>query len=125
MGGLPSHLEHGSHYVLEISREQRDLAQGGELAWQREYESISCYRGIWDEGVGFSDSTKLDQMTKLERKNRCYFIPYQAGMLLPAAEKLQEKNYEQARELQKLRYTAYAILVSLLAIFVKLVLGSN
>ena len=113
----------GQPAVLAIAKDSRALASAGDLSWQRPEEALSCHRGIWDEGAGLPESSKSEQVAGLNRRGRCYFMPYQPGMLLPAAEKLQEARLEQTRELQKLRYAAYAVAASLLAILVKMLLS--
>lgn len=117
------HGERSGSHTLEIGRENRQKAISGDLSWQRESESLSCYRGIWDEGVGFPESSKLEQVSKLHRKNQCYFLPYQPGMLLPAAEKLQDTRLTQARELQKIRFAIYAVAISIIGLVIKLLVG--
>lgn len=95
----------------------------GDLGWQNEDEALSCYRGIWDEGVGFPESSKNEQVSKIRRNGRCYYFPYQPGMLLPAAERVQESRLVQNRELQKVRLAIYALVLSVLALLAKLILG--
>ncbi|MBT3066814.1 hypothetical protein [Rhodoferax sp. U11-2br] len=114
------HQENGNHYSLEISREFRKRAATGDLSWQRDSESICCHRGVWDEGVGFPESSKLEQVRKLNRRNKCYYIPYQPGMLLSAAEKLQDARLLQTRELQKIRFAVYGLTLTIVGLIVKL-----
>ena len=118
------HSERSQPFTLEIGRENRSRSNYGDLTWQRETEALCCHRGVWDEGVGFPESSKLEQVAKLNRKNFCYHMPYQPGMLLPAAEKLQDARLVQNRELEKIRFAVYAVAVSILALAVKLVFGA-
>lgn len=99
------------------------MALSGDLSWQRQNESLCCHRGIWDEGVGFPESSKMEQVAGLNRRNLCYFFPYQPGMLLSAAEKLQDARLVQNRELQKIRIAVYAVAAGLLGLLVKLLVG--
>lgn len=114
------HPERGGHLTFEIGREQRQQASQGLLDWQRESESLCCHRGIWDEGVGFPGSSRQEQIAQLNRRSTCYYMPYQPGMLLPAAEKLQEARLVQTRELQKIRFAIYALVVAILTLVAKL-----
>ena len=117
------HGERTQPFTLEVGREARLKAASGDLSWQRDSEALCCHRGIWDEGVGFPESTKLEQVAKLNRKNVCYFMPYQPGMLLPAAEKLQDARLIQNRELQKIRFAVYAVAISILGLLLKMAFG--
>jgi hypothetical protein len=119
------HSERGDHFTLEIGRENRKRASQSDLGWQKEGESLCCHRGIWDEGVGFPETSKQEQIAQLNRKNACYFMPYQPGMLLPAAEKLQDARLVQNRELQKIRFALYALALSVLGLVVKLISGGS
>ena len=116
--------ERGERHTFEISHSIRVKAAQKELTWQREDESLSCFRGIWDEGVGFPESSKVEQIATLRRNGRCYYFPYQPGMLLPAAEKLQDARLTQTRELYKLRLAVYALVVSILALLAKLLVSA-
>ena len=118
------HGERSQPFTLEIGRDNRRRSSAGDFTWQKETEAVCCHRGIWDEGVGFPESSKLEQVAHLNRKNLCYYMPYQPGMLLPAAEKLQDARLIQNRELQKIRFAVYAVALSILAVVVKLVLGA-
>ena len=117
------HGERSQPFTLEINRENRLKATNDDLSWQKDSESLCCHRGIWDEGVGFPESSKIEQVAKLNRKDLCYFLPYQPGMLLPAAEKLQDARLTQTRELQKIRFAVYAVTVSIIGLLLKLLFG--
>lgn len=114
------HPERTGPFTLELPREARRRAEVGDFSWQRENESLACYRGIWDEGVGFPESSKGEQVSKLNRRSSCYFLPYQPGMLLTAAEKLQVDRLSQTRELQKLRIAVYGLIVAIVGLAAKL-----
>ena len=114
------HLENGTHHTVEVNPDLRKRTANGDLSWQRESESICCHRGIWDEGVGFPESSKLEQTNKLNRHNKCYYLPYQPGMLLPAAEKLQDARITQIRELQRIRFAVYGLVLTIAGLIVKL-----
>jgi hypothetical protein len=115
------HLENGTHHAFEVSRDHRERTKNGDLSWQRESESICCHRGIWDEGLGFPESSKLEQASTINRRNKCYYLPYQPGMLLPAAEKLQDARINQTRELQKIRFAVYGLALTIIGLIVKLI----
>lgn len=101
------------------------MAAKGDFSWQRETETLCCFRGIWNEGVGFPESSKVEQAAKLNRKGNCYYMPYQPGLLLPAAEKLQEARLVQTREIQKLRIAIYGLIIGILGLLAKLIFASG
>lgn len=47
-------------------------------------------------------------------------MPSQPGMLLPAAEKLQDARLLQTRELQKIRFAVYGLTLTIVGLIVKL-----
>jgi hypothetical protein len=120
-----SHSGCAGPFTLEVPSEARQRSKVGDLSWQRESESIACHRGIWDEGVGFPTSSKAEQVSGLNRRGRCYYFPYQPGMLLPAAEKLQADRLSQTRELQKLRIAVYGLIVAVCGLAAKLFIGGG
>ncbi|UZD55827.1 hypothetical protein [Caldimonas aquatica] len=117
--------ERAAPFSLEVPREARRRAAAGDLSWQRESESLACHRGIWDEGVGCSESSKIEQVSKLNRRGRCYYLPYQPGMLLPAAEKLQAERASQSRELQRWRIAVYSLVIAIAGLAAKLFIGGG
>jgi hypothetical protein len=119
---LRSHRgDDGREIPLEATNDCRDLAAGGNLSWQRQWESLACHKGIWDEGVGFPGSSALEQISKLNRRNKCYFFKYQPGMLLPAAEKLQQEGAAKSTDLRNYRLGIYALAATILGLIFRLV----
>jgi hypothetical protein len=112
----------GQQVTQEVSKASRDLAANDDLSWQRHWESLACHKGIWDEGVGFPGSDKVDQISSQDRRKKCYFFKYQPGMLLPAAVKLREEAIERSFDLQKHRLAVIAIVLTLVGTIVGLVI---
>lgn len=113
--------ERGAEYTLEISREQRERAKRGDLSWQRESESLGCYKGIWDEGHGSTGCTKAELVAKQARGGKCYFFGFQPGTFMQAAEKLQQEKVANANELQKYRMAIYGLVLTILGLAAKLI----
>jgi hypothetical protein len=107
-------------YTLEVAEQQRELALSGDLTWQREAESLACFKGVWDEGLGVARPTLANLIAKEKRKGKCYFFPYQCGMLLPAGERLQQHQQARADDSSKYRLTIYALVLTILGLVAKL-----
>ncbi len=112
--------ENGVEHTFEVAEAQRKLAHSGDLSWQRDTESLACFKGIWDEGLGISRTTLLAVLAKRRRKGECYFLPFRPGMLLPAAEKLQQFQQSRTEDLRKYRLAIYALILSILGLLAKI-----
>ncbi len=87
-------------HKLLINDEKRKLACEDDFSWVKSLESLSCYFGVWDEGY-----TKIERDKEIVQKTRkdfCFYWRYRPGMLLNAAETLQERE-SQKRETRKER----------------------
>ncbi len=113
--------ERGAEHTNEVSREQRERAKQGDILWQRESESLGCYKGIWDEGLGSTAHTKVELVAKLDRSGKCYFFEFQPGTFMQAAEKLQQENAANANEVKKYRLGIYALLLTIIGLAAKLI----
>lgn len=71
--------------------------------------------------LGFGASDKNSCVTKQKRNGLCYFLEFQSGMIMGAAEKLQPDRVECSREIAKYRLTIYAVLLTILGLIIKLV----
>jgi hypothetical protein len=110
--------DNGVEHTLEIRNEHRKLALSGDLKWKSPMESLICFKGIWDEGVGIAKP--LPDLIAENRKHRCFFFPYHAGMLLPTAEELQQDQQSRADDGRKYRLAIYALVVSILGLVAKI-----
>lgn len=76
----------------EITEEERKKAHAGDYSWHKEYYALSCKFGVWDEGHNFDHSKKHALLTQTDRRRFCFFWKHRPGMLLPAAEILQQRE---------------------------------
>jgi hypothetical protein len=113
--------ERGVEHAFEIGIEQRIKANTGDFSWQRESESLGCYKGMWDEGFSFGGITKAKAISKQNRRSKCYFFEFQPGTFLPSAEKLQQERISLANELFKYRLTIYGLLLAIIGLLVRIV----
>ncbi len=110
-------------FTLDVSGANRLRAKAGSLSWQREYESLSCHKGVWDEGLGIHGEDLLKQISQVRRNGKCFYFEHSPGMLLPAAEKLQEAAMLKSNEGLKYRLTIYGLTLTVIALGLKVFLG--
>ena len=121
---IRTHIQRdGKAFALEISAVNRAKAKTGDLCWQREAEALSCYKGVWDEGLGVHETSKTEFISHVKRSGRCYYFAYQPGMLLPTAEKLQEARPAKLLEGQKYRLAIYGLVLAAIGLAAKVLLG--
>ncbi len=79
--------------------------------------AATCYFGVWNwKTFGRAGSKIL--MT--DRKNDCFFWKYQEDLLLPAAEKLQEREERYRREHRDMFWTRISISIAGAALLLNL-----
>jgi len=85
---------------------------------------VGCEFGVWID----SDPDKiLEEVWRQRLKNRkgdftCFFLPYQSGMLMPAAKVLQEREERYRREKGERRLTKITIWVAIAALVANVLL---
>ena len=114
----------GAEHTFEIGAAQRAQAERGDLSWQRDSESIACFKGVWDEGLGMGGPAKIVAISQQERRGNCYYFQFQPGMLLPAADKLQQERAAASTEWLKYRLAIYALLLTVIALIAKIAYGA-
>ena len=118
------HGHGGAEHTLEIGISQRAQAERGDLSWQRDSESIACFKGVWDEGLGMGGPAKIAATSQQDHHGKCYYFQFQPGMLLPAAEKLQQERAAASNERLKYRLAIYALLLTIAGLVAKLAYGA-
>ncbi|MFQ6613625.1 MAG: hypothetical protein ACE5D1_02170 [Fidelibacterota bacterium] len=85
----------------EINLKKRERCKRNDFSWMKPYHSLKCHFGVWDMGFRFDPENKYEVICKMNRKDFCFFLEYRKGMLLPAAERVQERQaayHEAARD---------------------------
>jgi hypothetical protein len=113
------HRQHGSDGKQEISPDCRKRTTQGDFSWQREYESLSCYKGIWDGGYNFPESSK-HALLVLTKRNACYFLKYQQGMFLNAADTLRLERIATENNLRNYRIAIIGLFATVVGLIVAL-----
>lgn len=108
--------ETGSEHKFEITSKQRANVKNNDYSWQRDNESLGCYKGVWDEGHNFPSQDRHIIIAKTNRRNKCYFWEYQPGSFFPVAEKLQEKHMQSKIVTRSYRLTIYGLLLTILGL---------
>ena len=115
------HGHAGTEYTFEVTSVQRAKALVGDMSWQKPSESLGCFKGIWDEGLGFGTNDKVTCIAKQSRRGKCYFYAFQTGMFMQAAEKLQQEQVAKSNDYEKYRLTAYGVLLAIIVAVTKVV----
>lgn len=102
--------------VSVVSREERVQARAGDYSWHKEHYAIACNMKVWDEGYNFDGSQKHAMLTAQDRRNFCFFWEHHPGMLLPAAQVLQEREAREREARRDRRLTICGLWIAALAL---------
>ena len=86
------------------------------------YYSARCYKGVWDTGVDPTLKGKLREVLLEARKNNCFFIEYQPGMLFPAADERFRILNEHRQLKRSHRFTQIGLIIAAVGLFVNIVI---
>ena len=111
-----------NEHVLYISEKERNSIQSNEFSWKKDDSSLSCYFGVWDEGVGLHDDL-YGLLIKTDRRNYCFYREYKPGMLLPAAKILQEREDEYRKTNKNRKLTMIGLWIAGIGLLINAVLG--
>jgi len=89
--------------TLAVSPEERALAKKNDFTWVKDYATLLCHFGVWDEGFNFDKAKRFEILVETDRRGFCFFWHFRPGMLNPAAKILQERE-AQNREASKERW---------------------
>lgn len=102
--------------VFVVTDQERTQARAGDYSWHKEDYAIACSMMVWDEGHSFDSSQKHAVLTSQDRRNFCFFWPHHAGMLLPAAKVLQEREEREGAARRDRRLTIWGLWIAALAL---------
>jgi hypothetical protein len=112
--------ETGREHKMEIPLKNRSLSRNKDFSWQRDSESLGCYKGVWDEGHNFPQNLKYELIVKTKRGNKCYFWPFQAGTFLNTADDLYNKNQEAKSTTKNYRIAIYGLILTIIGSLIAL-----
>ncbi|OBT08217.1 hypothetical protein A9267_10900 [Shewanella sp. UCD-FRSSP16_17] len=111
--------DNGREIKLEITKEMREKTKNDDYSWRIPDVSMSCYKGVWDQGHNFSLDTATDLICNEERKNRCYFWKYMPGTFLPTAVDLQTRQEEMKSNSRGYRLAILGLVITVVGLLVK------
>lgn len=85
---------------FSLNESERELVQSNPACAVKDYYSLKCHFGVWDEGVSQSPGGRDITLNKTHRKGSCFFFPYHPAMRFDAASELQ-KRAEENRQLKR------------------------
>lgn len=56
--------------------------------------SLNCHMGVWDFGAGTRKKDLYNIVARVNRKNKCFYIPFEDGMLFKGAIEVQKRQNE-------------------------------
>jgi hypothetical protein len=109
-------------FTFAVEPSERELCRSEDYSWQKGHYNIACEFGVWDEGVGFGQSTKHELVVETNRRDFCFFRKHQPGMNLPAAKVLQERESEDRRASRDRRLTIIGLWIAACALLANVAL---
>ena len=89
----------------------------------KQYFSLKCHFGVWDEGVAGSVQERDKVVNQMDRSNACFYFPYRTGMLFSAAETMQRRDAENTQLKRSHFYTRLGLWIAAGALLVNAVIA--
>lgn len=106
----------GRTLTFSVSPIERSKAEGGNVDFIEEHYCLKCQRGVWDEGVNPGKENRLNIVNETKRKGKCFFFPYDPGMMFKAAEELQRRQQENEQLKRSNLYTRIGLWIAAIAL---------
>jgi len=84
----------GRALPYSVSSDERNKVKHGEKEFIGDMYSLKCQMGVWDEGVSPGKEDRIERLNNVDRKDQCFFFPYNPSMLFDAAIELQKRQQE-------------------------------
>lgn len=84
----------GTVFTNAVSTDERKVLQSGKIDFVKSDYSLKCHLGVWDEGLNPGETDRLERLNILDRKDSCFFFPYDPSMMFAAAIELQKRAQE-------------------------------
>ena len=101
---------------------ERKSAEHDDFSFRKDIYSLKCHMGVWDEGVGPNENRK-ERINKVDRKDKCFFYPYDPNMLFQAAIELQKRKQEYQQFHRSNMYTRIGLWIAALALLANAIIG--
>ena len=85
--------------------------------------SLKCQMGVWDEGVSPGKEDRIERLTNVDRKDQCFFFPYNPSMLFDAAIELQKRQQANHQIKRSNMYTRIGLWIASGALVINAIIG--
>lgn len=119
------HKEKGSDEGVDfyVSIDERKTAISGNNKFTKSQYSVRCLMGVWDERFNTKDEDIIYRVAHHDRKGKCFFFPFDEGMMLDAAKELQKRSQEYSQLRRSNMYTRIGLWVAALALIINAIIG--
>lgn len=105
--------EHGEGaFKLSLNEEERKRFEADPVGFDRGWYALSCYMGVWDEGVSPVSATEDDVLFSQDRGHSCFFFPNRTSMLFPAAVEMQKREESNRQLKTSYKYTVIGLWIA-------------
>jgi hypothetical protein len=105
---------------FEVETSNREATRKGDFSWATAHITLSCCFGVWDEGHNFNRADRQKIITQIDRRNFCFWWKHRPGMLIPAAQILQERETKEREARRERRLTLYGLWIAAIALVLNL-----
>lgn len=112
----------GTPLTNAVSTTERKALQSGEADIVESYYSLKCHMGVWDEGLKPGKEDRLERLNKTDRKDNCFFFPYDPSMMFKAAIELQKRAQENRQLKQSNMYTRIGLWIAAIALLLNVLI---
>ena len=101
---------------LFVSNDEREMASSGKKEFTKPYYSVRCLMGVWDERFNEKGEDLNHLVAIINRNDKCFFFPYDEGMMLEAAKELQKRKQEYSQLRRSNMYTRIGLFIAAFAL---------
>jgi len=113
----------GRRLSFSLSKEEREKARLGQVDFVDDIFCLKCHMGVWDEGVNLGKGQRLTRVNDTIRRGKCFFFPYDPGMLFDAAKELQKREQENRQLKRSHLYTRIGLWITAFALLASAIIG--
>jgi len=113
----------GAPFTNAVSATERKVLQTGKTDFVESYYGLKCHMGVWDEGLNPGKEDRLERLNNTDRKDNCFFFPYDPSMMFAAAIELQKRAQENHQLKNSNMYTRIGLWIAAGALFLNAVVN--
>lgn len=107
-------MKQAERLKFRVTQADRDKLLCDDWSWT-EHEALGCYMGVWDEGYGSPKEERKKTIVETGRRGECFFWPFKAGIMFPAGETLQKREWELNQAKHDRRLTKWVAVVAIVS----------